>query len=201
MPRLKEQELKHLRDERSEQIAEAALRVFVKKGYNGTKISEIAAEAGVSHGLVYHYYKSKENMLELLTEKVLSESYNALRKYEQIEGNPPQVLRSLTEFILSESNGYYFAFVLQLHTSDYLPQAIHGIMEHYAVNKHIEALLPLFEAGQAQGLFTEGETRDLVVYYFSIVQGLMLQSLLAPQDFRFPPIDLILRGIIRRSPE
>ncbi|MEK0314137.1 TetR/AcrR family transcriptional regulator [Cohnella sp. 56] len=197
MPRLKEKELKHLRDERSEQIAEAALRVFVKKGYNGTKISEIAAEAGVSHGLVYHYYKSKENMLETLTEKVLSESYNALSKFEQIEGNPPQVLRSLTEFILSESNGYYFAFVLQLHTSDYLPQAIHSIMDRYAVDKHIDALLPLFEAGQAQGLFVEGEARDLVVYYFSIVQGLMLQSLLMPQRFRFPSIDLILGGILK----
>lgn len=196
MPRLKEGELQILRDERSEQIAEAALKVFVKKGYNGTKISEVASEAGVSHGLVYHYYKSKENLFVTLTDKVLSESYDYLCMHNRIQGNPADVLRQMTEFILSESNGYYFAFVLQLYTADHLPEAIRGIMEAYGASRHIEALLPLFEQGQAQRYFVEGPVRDLVVCYFSTVQGLMLQSLLASGPFHFPSVDLILRGTL-----
>ncbi|HEY4717085.1 MAG TPA: TetR/AcrR family transcriptional regulator [bacterium] len=44
-------------------IAEAALRVFANKGYHPARISDIANEAGVAYGLVYHYFKNKEEIL------------------------------------------------------------------------------------------------------------------------------------------
>ena len=47
-------------DERKQEILEAALRVFARKGYDKTSISDIAGEIGISQGLCYRYFPSKE---------------------------------------------------------------------------------------------------------------------------------------------
>ena len=52
------------------QILDAGVRVFARQGYHGTRVSDIADEAGVAYGLVYHYFKSKDQVLnELFTER------------------------------------------------------------------------------------------------------------------------------------
>ena len=51
-------------------ILDAAIRVLARQGYHGTRVSDIADEAGVAYGLVYHYFKSKDEVLnELFTER------------------------------------------------------------------------------------------------------------------------------------
>jgi len=56
------EQLHQIRDERRGQIIQAAVNVFSRRGIIGTKMSMIAAEAGVSHGLVYHYFKTKDEL-------------------------------------------------------------------------------------------------------------------------------------------
>jgi len=47
-------------------ILDAAVRVFARQGFNGCRVSDIAEEAGVAYGLVYHYFDSKEEVLDTL---------------------------------------------------------------------------------------------------------------------------------------
>ncbi len=51
------------RDDRRKQILKAAVKVFAEKGYHGCRISDVAEEAGVAYGLVYHYYGNKDGLL------------------------------------------------------------------------------------------------------------------------------------------
>ena len=53
-------------EERRRQILNAAVRAFAKKGYHACRVSDIAEEAGVAYGLVYHYFESKEEILDTL---------------------------------------------------------------------------------------------------------------------------------------
>jgi TetR/AcrR family fatty acid metabolism transcriptional regulator len=51
-------------------ILDAAIRVFARQGFNQCRVSDIADEAGVAYGLVYHYFKSKDQVMnELFTER------------------------------------------------------------------------------------------------------------------------------------
>jgi AcrR family transcriptional regulator len=51
-------------------ILDAAICVFARQGFHSTRVSDIADEAGVAYGLVYHYFKSKDEVLnELFTER------------------------------------------------------------------------------------------------------------------------------------
>src|SRR5215216_2785066 len=51
-------------EERREQILDAALRIFSEKGFAGASIRDIAREVGVTEGLLYHYFESKEQLLD-----------------------------------------------------------------------------------------------------------------------------------------
>jgi AcrR family transcriptional regulator len=52
------------------QILDAAVRVFARQGFHSTRVADIADEAGVAYGLVYHYFKSKDEVLnELFSER------------------------------------------------------------------------------------------------------------------------------------
>jgi AcrR family transcriptional regulator len=52
------------------QILDAAIRVFARQGFHSTRVADIADEAGVAYGLVYHYFESKEEVLnELFSER------------------------------------------------------------------------------------------------------------------------------------
>jgi AcrR family transcriptional regulator len=52
--------------ERRRQILDAAVRVFARQGFHTCRVSDIADEAGVAYGLVYHYFASKEQILDTL---------------------------------------------------------------------------------------------------------------------------------------
>lgn len=50
--------------DRRKVILRAAVEVFSRKGYHGCRIQDVAKEAGVAYGLVYHYFKNKDELLE-----------------------------------------------------------------------------------------------------------------------------------------
>jgi AcrR family transcriptional regulator len=51
-------------EEKRRQLLDAAVRVFARKGFHASRVGDIAEEAGVAHGLLYHYFKSKDQVLE-----------------------------------------------------------------------------------------------------------------------------------------
>ena len=78
----------------------AAIDVFAKKGYHGCRIADVAKEAGVAYGLVYHYFRSKEAvMTELFTERwsLLLDASDAL--YES-DVPPREKLAGIARFII-----------------------------------------------------------------------------------------------------
>ena len=81
------------------QILDAAIRVFARQGFHATRVSDIADEAGVAYGLVYHYFKSKDEVLnELFVERwslLLQASEEADRQLE----TPREKLAAVAGFI------------------------------------------------------------------------------------------------------
>src|SRR5580765_3348464 len=52
--------------DRRRELVEAAVRVFARKGFHGSRVGDIAEEAGVAHGLLYHSFRSKEQVLQTI---------------------------------------------------------------------------------------------------------------------------------------
>ncbi|HEX3806595.1 MAG TPA: TetR/AcrR family transcriptional regulator [Gaiellaceae bacterium] len=52
--------------DRRKELLDAAVRVFARKGFHSARVGDIAEEAGVAHGLLYHYFRSKDEVLETI---------------------------------------------------------------------------------------------------------------------------------------
>jgi AcrR family transcriptional regulator len=52
--------------DRRKMLVRAAIRVFARKGFHAARVADIAEEAGVAHGLLYHYFRSKDDVLEAI---------------------------------------------------------------------------------------------------------------------------------------
>ena len=52
--------------DRRRTLVRAAIRVFARKGFHAARVADIAEEAGVAHGLLYHYFRSKDDVLEAI---------------------------------------------------------------------------------------------------------------------------------------
>lgn len=72
------QQLEGLREEKKALIMDTALKHFANQGFHATTISHIAKEAGISKGLLYNYFKSKEDLLSEIVIKSVSEVYTYL---------------------------------------------------------------------------------------------------------------------------
>jgi AcrR family transcriptional regulator len=82
------------------QILDAAIRVFARQGFHATRVSDIADEAGVAYGLVYHYFKSKEEVLnELFTER-WSLLLAAIEEADSADRPPRAKLETVATFII-----------------------------------------------------------------------------------------------------
>ena len=72
--------------DKPQQIIEAAVRVFARKGYYNSRVSDIACEAGIAAGTIYLYFKTKDDILVTLFRDKMAEFVGALRK--AIAGEP-----------------------------------------------------------------------------------------------------------------
>jgi TetR/AcrR family transcriptional regulator, cholesterol catabolism regulator len=59
----------HQADQRRSELIEVALRLFAERGFRATTIADIATATGTAHGLVYHYFGSKDELLEAVLDR------------------------------------------------------------------------------------------------------------------------------------
>ncbi len=120
----KKQRFEQMREESSTAIRQAAMLLFARKGYGHTSMDEIAREAGVSKGLIYNYFKSKETLLEtLITEGLTRLHHLECRVYEK-KLPAREMLKHLLEAILQaiEQEPNYWKLYIQLLTRTELIQ-------------------------------------------------------------------------------
>jgi TetR/AcrR family fatty acid metabolism transcriptional regulator len=86
--------------DKRQNILDAAVRVFARQGFHSTRVSDIADEAGVAYGLVYHYFKSKDEVLnELFTER-WSLLLAAIDEADRSAESPRTKLAAVAAFII-----------------------------------------------------------------------------------------------------
>ena len=82
------------------QILDAAIRVFARQGFHATRVSDIADEAGVAYGLVYHYFRSKDEVLNELFVERWSLLLIAIEETDRTGETPRQKLAAVAGFIV-----------------------------------------------------------------------------------------------------
>ena len=86
--------------DRRRQILDAAVRVFARQGFHTCRVSDIADEAGVAYGLVYHYFRSKDEVLDTLFLERWDVMLHVIRDLDAQDIAPRDKLYAITSFIV-----------------------------------------------------------------------------------------------------
>ena len=166
---------KKIRDERQEQILNAALRLFATRGLSATKISDIAAEAGVSHGLVHHYFGSKDEIFVIIVEQALQGSANLMQGALLQTGTPWDRLQSLCEIMLQGivDRPEYVLLVIQISVNESIPEKARRLLEEYGALS-TQYLASLIQEGQDAGQVVDGDPVLLAETFAGCIQGLAI---------------------------
>ncbi len=108
-------------EDRKEKIVQAAMRVFARKGFDRATNEDIAREAGITPGLIYHYFKSKRDLLKAAIEGYPARQSLRRLPQELLELPPKAMLHSIATQILEIAQDEDIVRFLRI----FLPEAIH----------------------------------------------------------------------------
>jgi AcrR family transcriptional regulator len=87
-------------EDKRRQLLDAAVRVFARKGFHASRVGDIAEEAGVAHGLLYHYFKSKDQVLEAVFHENWSILIARIESVEETDEPSADQLRHISAIVL-----------------------------------------------------------------------------------------------------
>jgi len=76
-------------------IVDAAVELFSRKGFDGTSVQEVVDAARVTKGAMYHYFRSKDDLLYEIYHELITEQLAALDRIRALGQPPPQALRAI----------------------------------------------------------------------------------------------------------
>jgi AcrR family transcriptional regulator len=171
MPRTPE-DFENMRDITRKKIEAAALSLFARKGLS-VKIGEIAQKAGISQGLLYSHYPSKDALIiELARQATTISSENTSMMVQGKDSAADKIKRisamMCQMFTFVPQGIEYFMFMIQLGMSDFkLPDTASAEMR-----SPIESLTSVVAQGQAEASVVSGDPLQLTVIYWAVIQGL-----------------------------
>ena len=185
--------------DRRRQILDAAIRVFAHQGFHACRVSDIAREAGVAYGLVYHYFDSKDQVLNELFAERWSLLLEAIREVDARPIAPREKLDAVAGFIIDSYR----------HDPDLMKVIIvevtraansFGRTHLEEIRRAYESIAKIVEDGQAAGAFRADVAPDFAsMSFYGAVEQLLsgwIFGVIPASDTDFDQAkDLLLRTI------
>lgn len=169
------------KEKRREEILAAALDQFIRRGYAATKIKDIAAKAGMSVGLLFHYFESKETLYTELIKLGVSGPRGMLEAIEQVE--PLEFFRLCAEQTLfyaasSDFTAKMFVLMGNAYYSEGNPEEARKLA---ITTNFYHELTPIIEKGQEDGTIRQGDPLALCTTFWTAIQGAVEAHAIIPE--------------------
>ena len=137
-------------EEKRKLILDAAVRVFARGGYHGSRVGDIAEEAGIAHGLLYHYFDSKEEVLHAIFRENWGELLVRFREVEVADQPAAEKLEGIAKILLRtwrNDPALVTVMVREVARSPHLQAQVDEVREAFAILQRV------VEQGQEEGAF------------------------------------------------
>jgi TetR/AcrR family fatty acid metabolism transcriptional regulator len=144
-------------------ILDAAVSVFATRGYHTSRVGDIAEEAGIAHGLLYHYFSSKEEVLQTVFRENWSELLDAFARIESSGAAPLEQLAAIAKTLLRawrDRPDLVRVMVREVARSPQLQGQVDEIRQGFLVIQRV------IERGQAEGTFRDDVDPRLASWIF-----------------------------------
>lgn len=170
-------------------VIDSAMKLFAQNGYAHTTTRRIAEEAGISTGLMYHYFEGKAGLLRAVFDNcmaILNESFATAYTESTADKRLASLLRAM--FALLRSDPAFWALFYMLRTQ---PAIMRELGDDFRL--WTERLRALFIAELQQAGAADPEIEAYLLY--SLIEGTVQQYLLDPESY---PLDQVVEQIIVR---
>ncbi len=155
-------------DERRREMIEAAQHLFGIQGYEKTSMQDLMKHLNIAKGTVYHYFASKEALLEAVVETMIDASIEQMQSVLERKGNALRKLQRLIERgnIAAENQ----EMLKQLHRAD--NQRMHLRLLTLALAKQAPLYAQVIQQGCKEGIFQTAHPLESAEFILSAVQFL-----------------------------
>ena len=188
-------------EERRHQILDAASEVFADRGVHQSRMDDIVKKSGLSKGTLYWYFKSKDDILIAIFERMFDREFQELERLSASPGQATEKINNFIQYTLVDFNKMLrlmplaYEFLSLAFRRKFVQEAFKRYINHY-----VNILVPIIQEGIDQGEFKAVNPTDVAIAIGAIFEGTILlwvydQSLVDINTHIPSGIQFLLAGI------
>jgi AcrR family transcriptional regulator len=189
-------------EERKNQIMNAAEKIFTRKGLDDARMDDIAGETGLSKGTLYLYYKSKDDLIIAILDRIFQGVFKQLGSRKNIQRSPTEEISEFTEEAIHD---YKRMMRLMPVAYEFLALAFRNKTVQRALTQYfrtyMKVLVPIIQRGIDSGEFRPVNAQDVALAAAAIYEGTVLlwvydSSLVDMEQTIRLSMNLLMEGVL-----
>lgn len=188
-------------EERKHQIIEAAISVFARRGFHKTRMDDIAEESKISKGLLYWYFKSKDEIIVGILDALFGFELGALKDLPTSDGTSRERLEIFMGHFIDELDSMerIRPIMYEFYSLAMRDKNLQKFLKH-VLDGYLETLVPIFQQGVERSEFRPVDPLQAALAAGSILEGTVLIWVFDPDRVKLKQqvefgIQLLLRGL------
>jgi AcrR family transcriptional regulator len=162
-------------DERKYQILNAAEQAFTKKGLDQTRMDDIAEETGLSKGTLYLYFKSKDDLIIAILDRIFEGIFKQMEARKDNQLSASEAISQFTEEAIRDYKMMLrlipiaYEFLALAFRNKTVQKALKQYFRHY-----MDVLVPIIQRGIDSGEFRQVDAQEVAIAAGAIYEGTVL---------------------------
>jgi AcrR family transcriptional regulator len=188
-------------EERRNQIIESAIKVFAREGFANTRMEDVATESGLSKGLLYWYFKSKDDIIIAIADLLFSAEFRKMQNLS-IEGQTSRdCLEKLFDIFIKDLRNILklTPVIYEFYALAFRNSTVRHVMHEY-YQRFIMIMEPIIQQGMERGEFRSGDARQVTITIGAAFEGTLLlwsyaPDMIQPEQQLRASLDILIRGL------
>jgi len=188
-------------DERKTQILNAAEGVFTDKSFEEARMDDIAEKTGLSKGTLYLYFKSKDDLITAILDRLIQFEFKQLEHLDQQELSATDAIWQMTNLLTKDLLGLMplvpiiYQFLALAFRNKYVQKSLKKYINHY-----LDILIPVIQRGIDTGEFRKVDAREVALAMAAVIEGTLLlwvydRGLVKPEYHIRSGMQVLMEGV------
>jgi len=190
-------------EERKHQILNAAEEVFSQKGFGEARMDDIAEGTGLSKGTLYLYFKSKDELIIAILDRIFQREFKHLESLDWSTMSAAEGLEQFSDLAIKDITSILrlmplaYEFMSMAFRNRYIQQAFKNYL-----NRYLGILIPMIQHGIDSGEFRAVDASEAAIAIGAVMEGTLLlwvydHSLVDPERHIRSGMKVLLEGLLR----
>ena len=190
-------------EERKTEIVNAAARVFSRKGFSGARMDDIVSESGLSKGLLYWYFKSKDAIIVAIMDRLFNPEMDRIRRLASANGTAAERLMGFADYTIKEieTMGRFLPITFEYYSLAFRNRTVRKAFQEF-FSVFLGGVAEVISQGIQAGEFHDVDPREAALTIGAALEGSVLLWLFDRKMVRLgtqirTAVALVVRGMER----